>query len=81
MCEICEALKEFDKASEDLGFRIKQHGHALRMGDDAEAVTASASAINALHRLLMAQKRMTNLILKLGDPKAAEDLLKGKSLH
>lgn len=66
MCEICEAVKNYQKASEDLTFRIKQHRHALQMGYAAEAEQAQASAVNALYSVLIQQARIVLLMEKLG---------------
>lgn len=47
MCEICDMMDKYVKAQKDLAFRIGQHGHALVMGNTAEAETAQTSAVNA----------------------------------
>lgn len=65
MCEICDLLKEYDKALEDLKFRIQQNGHALRMGEAAEAASSATSAVNALHRVLNCNARIAAMVEKL----------------
>jgi hypothetical protein len=81
MCEICEAVNEYQKASEDLKFRLQQHGHALRMNEAVEASTASSMAVDALHRLLMAQRRIVDIALKLDSGVKLDEIMKGKPLH
>jgi hypothetical protein len=66
MCELCEAVKNYAKASEDLSFRITQHRHALQMGYATEAEQAQAFAVNALYSVLIQQARIVLLMEKLG---------------
>lgn len=78
MCEVCELLKEHEKAGRDLSFRLSQHSHALIMGNADEAALAQSSAVNALHSLLNVQKRMVVMAEKLGKGDSLAEFLEMK---
>ena len=76
MCEVCEIMKEFEKAGRDLSFRISQHAHALVIGNADEASMSEASTVNALHSILNIQKRMIVMAEKLGKTDNLVDFLR-----
>lgn len=75
MCEVCDILEEYEKAGRDLSFRITQHSHALIMNNHDEAALAQTSAVNALHNLMMVQKRMVAMAEKLGKKEGLAEFL------